>query len=803
MKINRLAALGATLALALVLAMLAGRPPSPLPAAAPPEVFSAGRALTDVAVIARESHPTGSAENARARDYILARMTALGLSPQVQADFSLRRVARVQQPVFLGGRIENIVGVLPGRDRSAPALALMAHYDSVPGSPGAADDAAGVAAALEVARILKARGTPARDVIFLVTDGEEAGLLGAEAFFDRHPLAGRIGFLVNMEARGGGGLVQMFQTGARNAGTIDLLQRTASQPSASSLSVLLYSAMPNDTDFTVSRAARVDGLNFAFIGRQFDYHAATSTPANLDKGSLQHMGDQVTAVALDLSQSPTLPGRGPDKVFSHIFGSLVIAYPAAVGWLVLAACAGLLALSVRNARRSGALDAPGVVRGVGAAIYLLLLSGALLHLARRVAAEGAGFLEQRSLLARVTTWETALLLISLAALMLAPRFTARGRSRLQAGALALAAGAAALPFGWDLAAVALGVAAAVAGVMTFGPPVRVAPAWTGVLLTGLAAALALQVLAPAAAFLVAWPLLAACLLAVLTSLGATGRSWIAPLAGLLVATPVTAWILGYAHGVFLGLDLPALLTLFAWLAALCLWPLLHGGGDPGRADARVGLLAAGSLVAGLALAVFLRMTPAWSERHPEATVVQHLQDAGAAGALLISTEPHLSKWTAAVLARDGGRPSRTTDELVARRDFWAAPARPAPLKGAEGTLSALEGERQRLVIRSPAGAAGLSLDLRSNTLATSVTVNGRPASLLAAPGVWNRIRLQAPPETLVIEFQPAGPGALEVRSLSRQGWPAALTPLPPRSPRQMAFGDSDTALVRAGATYKW
>ena len=801
---NRLAVLGVTLVAALILAMAAARPPSPRPATAPPEVFSAGRALTDVGVIAREPHPIGSVENTRARDYILARMTALGLSPQVQADFSLQRVARAQEPIFVGGQVENIVGVLPGRDRSAPALALMAHYDSVPASPGAADDAAGVAAALEVARILKARGTPARDVIFLITDGEEAGLLGAQAFFARHPLAGRIGFLVNMEARGGGGLVQMFQTGARNQGTIDLLRRAASQPAASSLSVLLYSAMPNDTDFTVSRAARIDGLNFAFIGRQFDYHAATSTPANLDAGSLQHMGDQVTAVALDLSQSPTLPSRGPDRVFSHVFGDLLIAYPAAVGWLILAGCAGLLALAVRNARRSGLLDAPGVVRGVGAAVYILLLSGALMHLARRVATEGGGFLEQRSLLARVTTWETALLLLGLGVLLLAPRFMARGRSRLQAGALALAAGAAALPLGWDLAAVALGVAAAVAGFMTFGPPVRVAPAWTGVLLTALAAALVLQVVAPVAAFLVAWPLLAACLLAVLTTLGATTRPWVTPLAGLLVAAPVTAWILGYAHGVFLGLDLPALLALFAWLAALCLWPLAHDATEPGQKQVQAGLVAAGMLAAGLGLTLFLRVSPPWSERHPQVTIVQHLQDAGAATALLISTEPRLSKWTTGVLARDGGRPSRTTIELVARRDLWAAPTRPAPLIGAETTLTGLEGDRQRLVIRSPADASGLSLGLRSNTLLASVTVNGRPVGLLSKPGVWNRIRLQAPPETLVIEFQPAGPGALEVRTLARSGsWPAQLAPLPARGPREMAFGDSDTALVRADATHRW
>lgn len=800
----RLAALCVTLAAALSLAFVAVRPPPPAAADAPAGDFSAQRAFSDVVVMAKSPHPVGSPANAQVRDYLVARMTALGLSPEVQPAFALRKVARVQQPVFLGGQVENIVGVLPGRDRTAPALAIMAHYDSVPASPGAGDDAAGVAAALELARILRLQGTPERDVIFLITDGEEAGLLGADAAFTQTPLARRIGFLINMEARGGGGLAQMFQTGARNAGTIEVLRQNASRPSASSLSVLLYSAMPNDTDFTVSRAAGVDGLNFAFIGRQFDYHAASATPAALELGSLQHMGDQVTAAARALAYATRLPERGPDRVFSHVFGDLILAYPAVAGWLVLAACAGLLALAVQSARRLGALDAPGVARGIGAAIYLLLLAAALLHLARLIGADGAGFLEQRPLLARVATWETALLLVGLSVALLAPRLAGAGRGRLPAAALGLAAAAAAQPFGWDLAALALGGAAAVCGGLTFGPPVRIAPAWTGVLATGFAVALGLQIAAPTAAFLVAWPLLAACLLAALTSLGAKGSGWRVPLLGLLVGAPVTAWLLGYAHGVFLGLDLPPLLAVFAWLCGLGLWPMIQG--DPGdrAGDRRVWLTAAAVLALGLGLSALLRLTPPWTPRHPQITLVQHLQDAGGGKAYTLSTEPRLSAWTRRVLTRDGARPVRTRDELIARSPFWASPSPSVPLAGATAAFGAVDGGRQRLTLTVPAGIRGLSLDLRSDTLAGGATVNGRPAALLAEPGVWNRIRLQAPPGTLVIEFAPAGPGRLEVRTLSRTGgWPQGLPPLPARSPREMPFGDSDAALVRDAQTFRW
>ena len=127
--------------------------------------------------------------------------------------------------------------VLKGRLKRAamlllPAVALMAHYDSVPASTGASDDAAGVSSALEIVRAIKARGAPARDVIVLLTDGEEGGLLGAHAFFGADPMARRVGFVFNMEARGSAGRVQLFETSERNGGAIRLMMATARRPGA-------------------------------------------------------------------------------------------------------------------------------------------------------------------------------------------------------------------------------------------------------------------------------------------------------------------------------------------------------------------------------------------------------------------------------------------------------------------------------------------------------------------------------------------------------------------------------------------
>jgi len=53
-----------------------------------------------------------------------------------------------------GTTVKNLEVVLPGRDASAEAVVVGAHYDSAIGTPGADDNASGVAALLELGRLL-------------------------------------------------------------------------------------------------------------------------------------------------------------------------------------------------------------------------------------------------------------------------------------------------------------------------------------------------------------------------------------------------------------------------------------------------------------------------------------------------------------------------------------------------------------------------------------------------------------------------------------------------------------------------
>jgi hypothetical protein len=796
----RMIALAAALAGALLLAWLGTRTPGPEPIARAPAMtgFQTPLAMVDIHRIAREPHPGGSAENAGVRDYLTGRMAALGLDPQPQGGMAVESRAFGGETWLVGGTVRNIVGVLPGRDRTKPALALMAHYDSVPGSPGAADDATGVAVVLDVVRALKLRGTPERDVIVILTDGEEAGLLGARLFFRDHPLRKRVGMIINLEARGGGGRANMFQTGPGNGALIPVFVRTAVTPISNSLAVFLYETMPNDTDFTVSNEAGIRGLNFAFIGRQFDYHSPTSTPANLDQGSVRHMGEQALAATLSLAFAETLPGKAPDAVYSQTFGDHILAYPAWGGWVVLLIAAGLIGLAVLRGWRSETFRLADTARGVGAALFLLVAGALLLHLARRATGVDFGFMGQRPLLAQWTLWETTLASLGVGLTLLVPSLLARPRMRLWlVGAGLLAALLCSAFGGWDAVGGGLGVAVAVLGYVSFGKPADLPGAWLGALLTGLAAALALQAFLPAVGFLVAWPLVLASLGAAASLMGT--RLDVSRTAALAILAALGGgWLAVFFHGVAQGLDLPAILGLFLWLGGFLVWPLAWPAGRWPRLAVAP---AVAFLALGFVLLLVVRFSDPWSPRYPQATTVFHVRDLDTGKTLLASLETTLSPWTRKALTAQGGKIAKQDLRPLGRRPVWAAEARP----GAAGSplVTVARQPDGRIVATLPSSRV-VMLDIRSTAAIGRVQVNDMVPALRPKAKEWVRIRLMGAPTANQIFLTPSGPGSLEVRyAVVAGGWPAGARPLPARPSNVMPFDLSDSAVETGTVRFSW
>jgi hypothetical protein len=81
----------------------------------------------------------------------------------------------------------NTIAEIPGADKDPEIVMLGAHLDSWHGSTGAVDNAAGVAVTMEAVRILKALNIqPKRTIRIALWAGEEQGLLGSEAYVERH-----------------------------------------------------------------------------------------------------------------------------------------------------------------------------------------------------------------------------------------------------------------------------------------------------------------------------------------------------------------------------------------------------------------------------------------------------------------------------------------------------------------------------------------------------------------------------------------------------------------------------------------
>jgi Zn-dependent M28 family amino/carboxypeptidase len=133
------------------------------------ERVSLARLRTDVDAI-DEPRSTNEYETAlRTAGYVADQLRATGLDVRFDN-------------VKLGGdglTLPNVVADLPGTGCSNRIFVIGAHYDSVPGTPGADDNASGVAGMLEIARVLRARPLP-MTVRFIGFPFEEIGLVGSQ-----------------------------------------------------------------------------------------------------------------------------------------------------------------------------------------------------------------------------------------------------------------------------------------------------------------------------------------------------------------------------------------------------------------------------------------------------------------------------------------------------------------------------------------------------------------------------------------------------------------------------------------------
>ena len=367
------------LAVILVLFFLRATPLALDPARAEnaPDQFDTARAIERLGkVLNGTPHPVDSTALDETRTRLLREISALGYTPEIRVHNACQamgqgaiRCAFVQNVYFRAGPDEG------------PALMLAAHYDSVDASPGFGDDGIGMAVWLEVAHLLK-QETLQKPVVFLLTDGEETGLLGAQAFVDNRESYGfEIGRIINLEARGVRGPAMMFETGRPNAAVVSDWAKSGARPFSNSMMTAVYELLPNSTDLTVFLRAGMNGVNIAISDGLDFYHTTRDDLAMLDRASVQHMGDQALGAARAfLAADWSEDAASGEIVYSDIASRMFVTLPQVFALVLLGLCFGVSAmLLVRPTRDSGwsKLDwralalPPALILGAGLLAFVL------------------------------------------------------------------------------------------------------------------------------------------------------------------------------------------------------------------------------------------------------------------------------------------------------------------------------------------------------------------------------------------------------------------------------------------------
>ncbi len=195
----------------------------------------------------------------------------------------------------------------PPAETEDPAyLLFVAHYDSRYSQPmpkdtvwsyGAADDGYGLGVILEtVEELLESRSEWKQGVKVLFTDAEEVGMMGMKAIWENdREVFDNVGFVINVEARGPWGPALLFETSPGNERVMDLY-KSARYPFTYSLTTVVYTFMPNFTDFTIIKD-EIPGMNFSTIVDVNHYHTDLDNFSNISEKTIQHYGDQILPVA--------------------------------------------------------------------------------------------------------------------------------------------------------------------------------------------------------------------------------------------------------------------------------------------------------------------------------------------------------------------------------------------------------------------------------------------------------------------------------------------------------------------------
>ncbi|RPH38177.1 M28 family peptidase [bacterium] len=262
--------------------------------------------LLDIRRICRP-RPAGSKAHRGVRDILLNSLQQMDLKPFDGKGFLW--------PYHDDGgeTLANLLAVLPGTDPSLPPMILGAHYDTVPGTPGADDNAAAIWVVLNAVHTIKP-GTLKRSVIVGVFDAEEppyflGPLMGSTNFYQaqlKRPVHCAFIFdLVGHDVPVPGIEDLVFITGMESHRSFESVINNATPDSGIRVVTALNKYVGDMSDHHVFR---VHGEPYLFFscGHWQHYHMPTDTPEKLSIHKMEALAAYVQKllIACDGAEFP-------------------------------------------------------------------------------------------------------------------------------------------------------------------------------------------------------------------------------------------------------------------------------------------------------------------------------------------------------------------------------------------------------------------------------------------------------------------------------------------------------------------
>jgi hypothetical protein len=274
------------------------------------------------------------------------------------------------QPYDVG---TNVLAIIPGAELADEYVMVGAHYDHHGNDcrgvgpeddicNGATDNAAGVAAAVNIARAIAADGPPRRSVIITLWDGEEDGLVGANHYVTDPvvPLDQTVAY-VNVDIQGSNLLPSLATStilvGAETGGE-NLVDSARQATEASTLNTVMLSLLfgQGRSDHAVLVGAGVPSV-FLTDANSGCYHTVEDDIDVVDFAKLDQQVATAEALSRDLIATDTPPVFDPDAPTSS--------YEDAAELLELVAAAepdfGLLGPEARAASEQYLIDLQAIV----------------------------------------------------------------------------------------------------------------------------------------------------------------------------------------------------------------------------------------------------------------------------------------------------------------------------------------------------------------------------------------------------------------------------------------------------------